>query len=38
MESAADLVIGATSLPATSVAERIANETEKRIAEAGQPG
>jgi hypothetical protein len=37
MESAADLVIDATSLPATDVAERIAKEAEKRIAEASQP-
>jgi shikimate kinase len=38
MESAADLVIDATSLPAADVAERIAKEAEKRIAETGQPG
>jgi hypothetical protein len=38
MEAAADLVIDATSLPAADVAERIAKEAEKRIAEAGQPG
>ena len=36
MESAADLVIDATSLPAVDVAERIAAGAEKRIAEAGQ--
>jgi hypothetical protein len=33
MESAADLVIDATSLPAADVAERIAKEAAKRIAE-----
>jgi len=36
MESAADLVIDATSLPAVDVAERIAVEAEKRIAQADQ--
>jgi len=34
MESAADLVIDATNLPVIDVAERIAAEAEKRIAEA----
>ena len=33
MESAADLVVDATNLPAADVAERIAKEAEKRIAE-----
>jgi len=36
MESAADLVIDATNLPAVDVAERIAAQAEKRIAEADQ--
>jgi broad-specificity NMP kinase len=36
MESAADLVIDATNLPVVDVAEQIAAEAEKRIAEAGQ--
>ncbi len=36
MESAADLVIDTTNLPALDVAERIAVEAEKRIAEVGQ--
>jgi shikimate kinase len=36
MESAADLVIDATNLSVVNVAERIAVEAEKRIAEAGQ--
>jgi len=36
MESAADLVIDATSLPAVEVAERIAAGAEKRLAETGQ--
>lgn len=36
MESAADLVVDATSLPAAEVVERIAVQAEKRIAEAGQ--
>jgi shikimate kinase len=36
MESAADLVIDATHLPVIDVAEQIAAEAEKRIAEAGQ--
>lgn len=36
MTSAADLVIDATNLPAVDVAERIAVEAEKRIAEADQ--
>lgn len=36
MESAADLIIDATNLPAVDVAERIAAGAEKRIAEAGQ--
>ena len=35
MESAADLVIDTTNLPVIDVAERIAVEAEKRIAEAG---
>ena len=35
MESAADLVIDATNLPAADVAERIAKEAGKRIAETG---
>jgi shikimate kinase len=38
MESAADLVIDTTNLPVTAVAERIAVEAEKRIAEAAQAG
>jgi shikimate kinase len=37
MESAADLVIDTTNLPVADVAERIAAEAEKRIAEAGRP-
>ena len=36
MESAADLVIDTTNLPVVDVAERIAAEAERRIAEAGQ--
>jgi hypothetical protein len=36
LESAADLVIDATSLPAVDVAERIAAVAEERIVEAGQ--
>lgn len=36
MESAADRVIDATNLPAADVAERIAAQAEKRIAEADQ--
>lgn len=36
MESAADLAIDTTNLPAAAAAERIAAEAEKRIAKAGQ--